>query len=487
MSSGFCVACYLRAAMAPTLAIGLALASATGVASAQDAPTAEPPTGEGSDPSTTAAPSSNDAGPSSTDPSPAESPLLNEPASSDASVSAAEDEAAALALAMAESSDAGDATDVDQTLNFYGFADFTLWMSLSDAQVGYPWTTFSIGNLNLYAGSELGDDWRWLSEVRFMYLPHGGATSLTSLETIDTTVIDYTDFGRTVRWGGISIERAYIEKTLHPLLTVRLGHFLTPYGIWNVDHGSPVIIPVTRPFIVGENLFPRTQTGIELYGTWNIDATQLGYHLTLSNGRGPVDAYQDFDHNKALGGRLFLRQDTSRGTLTLGASGYKGQYTELHAAFGVDDSGAFSTTYPIDAKRNEVSLAVDLKWEWQDLLVQAEAILNDATYVDGGRPASPNAALGGPPGFAADYRNRGYYGLLAYQTPFFGIMPYVFYEHYWQRAAATESKAWRGGLNIRPTPRVSIKAELVHATIVRGLGLDGTSLDVGIFQTAWSF
>jgi hypothetical protein len=468
MRSGYCLTCYPRA-MAPTLAIGLALSLAPAVVSAQDAPTAD------------------DGAPPSTDPNAADSPLLNEPSSTAASASAAEDEAAALALAMAESSDVGDATDVDQTLNFYGFADFTYFAGLSKVELGFPWKTFSIGNLNLYAGSELGGDWRWLSEVRFMYLPHGGATSLTSLETIDTTVIDYTDFGRTVRWGGVRIERAYVEKTFHALLTVRLGHFLTPYGIWNVDHGSPVIIPVTRPYIVGDALFPSAQTGIELYGTWNFDATQLGYHLTLSNGRGPVDTYQDFDDDKAIGGRLYLRQDGGFGTLTFGTSGYRGQYTELHAAFGVDDSGAFSTTYPIDAKRNEVSLAADLKWEWQDLLVQAEAILNDATYVDGGRPASPNAAFGGPPGFAADYRNRGYYGLIAYQTPFFGIMPYVFYEHYWQRSAAIEVDAWRGGLNIRPTPRVSVKGELVSAGFIRGLGLDGDRNQFFIFQTAWGF
>jgi hypothetical protein len=467
MKSGFCLD-HRRRAMAPTLAIGLALSLAPAVVSAQDAPTAD------------------DAAPPSLDPNAAESPLLNEPSSADASASTAEDEAAALALAMAESSDSSDTVDSEPTLNFYGFADFTFYVQLNEF-LGYPFTTFSIGNLNLYAGSELGGDWRWLSEVRFMYLPHGAAPSLTSLETIDTTVVDYTDFGRTVRWGGISIERVYVEKTIHPLLTVRLGHFLTPYGIWNVDHGSPVIVPVTRPYIVGENLFPRTQTGIELYGTWNIDATQLGYHLTLSNGRGPVDVYQDFDDNKALGGRLFLRQDGGFGTVTLGVSGYRGQYTELHAAIGVDASGAFSTTYPIDAKRDEVSLAADLKWEWNELLIQGEGIINEATYVDGGRPASPNAAFGGPPGFAADYRNRGFYALVAYQTPFFGIIPYVFHEHVWERSEAYEAKAWRGGLNIRPTPRVSVKAELVHAMIVRGFGVGGRSIDAAIFQTAWSF
>jgi hypothetical protein len=453
-------------AAAPALLLALALA--VRVASAQD-------------------PTADDAAPPSVDPGAAESPLLAEPSSTDASSSAADEEAAALAAAMAESSDSGDSTDIDQSLHFYGFADFTYYKSLSKVELGLPWETFYIGNLNLYAGSELGDDWRWLSEVRFMYLPHGGVASITSLESIDTTVVDYTDFGRTVRWGGIHIERAYVEKTLHPLLTVRLGHFLTPYGIWNVDHGSPVIIPVTRPYVVGDSLFPSAQTGIEVYGTWNVDATQLGYHLTLSNGRGPVDTHQDYDHNKAIGGRLYARQDTSFGTVTLGASGYRGKYTERQAGFALSPTGTPLTTYTTLVQRDELSLAADLKWEWNDLLIQGEAILNDVSHADGGRPLSSAAAFGGPPSFAADYRNRGYYALVAYQTPFFGIAPYVFYEHYWQRAEAVEVDAWRGGLNIRPTPRVSVKAEIVSAGFIRGLGLDGDRNQIFIFQTAWGF
>ena len=400
----------------------------------------------------------------------------------------ADDEAAALAAALAESSDSGDSVDDEPTLNFYGFADFTYFAGLSKVRIGLPWETFSIGNLNLYTGSELGSDWRWLSEVRFMYLPHGSTTSLTSTESINTTVIDYADFGRPVRWGGIRIERAYIEKTFHPLLTVRVGHFLTPYGIWNVDHGSPVIISVTRPYIVGDALLPQAQTGIELYGTWNVDATQLGYHLTLSNGRGPVDTHQDYDHNKAVGGRLYLRQDAARfGTLTLGTSGYRGKYTARHGEFALGADGAPATLFPTDAQYDELSLAADLKWEWEDLLVQAEAILNDASYTDGGRPAAATAAFGGPPGFAADFRNRGYYALVAYQTPFFGIMPYLFYEHYWQRSVALELDAWRGGLNIRPVPRVSVKLEILAARFIRGLGLDGYKNQIFLFQTAWSF
>src|SRR6185436_18919189 len=127
---------------------------------------------------------------------------------------------------------------------------FTYTLPLTDKSVLFPYDSFAVGHLNAYAGSELGDNWRWLSEVRFMYLPHGSVASADAYAGVartNTSVTDYTEQFRPVRWGGISIERAWLERTFHPLLSIRLGHFLTPYGIWNVDHGAPVIIPVTRP------------------------------------------------------------------------------------------------------------------------------------------------------------------------------------------------------------------------------------------------
>jgi hypothetical protein len=345
--------------------------------------------------------------------------------------------------------------------------------------------------LNLYAAADLGSGWRSLAEIRFMYLPNGttpASTTFPGPPRTDTTVADYTDLGRPVKWGGISIERAWLEHTFHPALTVRVGAFLTPYGIWNVDHGSPAIIGVRRPFIIGESLFPEHQTGVELYGNFNFGPSQVGYHLTLSNGRGPIDSYQDLDHNKAIGGRLYFKHDADWGTLTLGTSGYKGTYTDASDVFAPDSSGNFVITHPISAQYHESSLAADVKYEYAGLLVQSEAIMQGVAYPDDHRPPAFPVAFA-PPGFAPDYQRVGIYGLAGYRFPFLGIMPFFGGEHYdngYYAFTPASSAVW-GGLNVRPIARVVLKAQFTHSWFAAWQGADLGNFNGLDLQAAWSF
>ncbi len=417
------------------------------------------------------------------------------PAKADLDTDADAEAAAAAAAAAASSgggSGSGEAVD-DFKLNLYGFTDFTYSTTFGRFDYAPPHSSFYVGNLNLYAGADLGDNWRALSEIRFMYLPNGttptvqGATSAPA--RTDTTVADYTDLNRPVRWGGVAIQRAWLEHTFHPAFTLRVGQFLTPYGIWNVDHGTPVIIGVRRPFIVGESLFPTSQTGLEGYGAFNFGKSQIGYHVTLSNGRGPIDTYQDLDGNKAIGGRLFYKYDGDFGTITIGTSGYRGRYTDNHPSYSISPTGALVTTTVTTLQYEEFSLAADAKWEWGGLLVQSEAIMNEQKYSATGRP-SVFVADGGPPGFAPDARRWGVYGLAGYRTPWLGIMPFFGGEYYDVGAYTYTPPAaavW-GGLNSRPTPRVVLKAQFTHSWF----GGKFPGKDPGHFngldlQAAWSF
>ena len=194
--------------------------------------------------------------------------------------SAPADEAQVVALLGEATHDAP-----ESPIKIYGFADFTYggwtrtpgqWEGILNHNL-----SFYVGKLNVYMDSDLGSDWKSMVEVRFMFVPDGtpallnGNTGGPPAQLADpiassgrylVQASDYSDLDRPVPWGGINIERAYLEHTFSSYLKVRAGRFLTPWGIWNVDHGSPVIIGPVKPYVIGEQFFPEAQTGFELLG-----------------------------------------------------------------------------------------------------------------------------------------------------------------------------------------------------------------------------
>lgn len=380
------------------------------------------------------------------------------------------------------------------SLDLYGFVDFTYTKNLDKSDVIYDkfpgYGSFAVGNINLYAASNLSRNWRSLLEVRLLYLPHGADGPFStngSVARVDNNVGDYNDVQRPLRWGGIEIERVFLEYQATEWLAVQMGQWLTPYGIWNIDHGSPTVIPVRRPFVIGESLFPERQTGIEAHGAFLSGTTTLGYHLSLSNGKGPVDEYLDLDSNSALGGRLYLRS-TAVGTFTLGASTFYGKYTDRSKSYrpraGVTPT-VLEIVDPITVQYDELAFGADARWEHQGFLAQAEGIINQRNYVDPYRRSD-----GG--GIVADELNIGGYALLGYRTPFVGIMPYTMVEYYnfalntMLPPAVTTST----GLNIQPQPSVVFKLQYQYVQL--GNNTTSTELLRGTLhqvdaQAAWTF
>lgn len=396
-------------------------------------------------------------------------------------------EAAAQAAAMQEAGGAGSQAGGEPSrLSFYGFSDFTYTKPISALSFN-PDASFAVGNLNLYMGADLGRGWRSLVEVRFMYLPDGSRPLGVTAPATDTTASDYTNDYRPIKWGGINIQRAWVEWTLDKLLTVRLGQFLTPYGIWNVDHGSPVFIGVTKPYIVGQQFLPESQTGIEIYGTTDLRSTQLGYHLTLSNGRGPIETYQDLDSNKALGGRVFAKNESGLGTLSIGGSLYYGRYTDKITGSSIDpNTHTLTTVDSIITQYDELSLAADLKWQLAGLLVQGELIMNQVAYVNGGRPPYMSFS-GGPAGFTSDFSRWGGYGLVGYRLPFWGIMPFAELDYYKEGPASFVQRATdlELGVNVRITPSIVFKGQYSHVRV--HFFEANQPLQMARAQIAWSF
>ena len=386
-------------------------------------------------------------------------------------------------------------SDTQRKLDLYGFADFTYQRLLIDKDNvwnnTYPSVnSFAVGNFNLYLSSNLGDSWRALAEVRFMYLPNGATKpdGAGNVVRTDTTVLDYTGFSEPIRWGGIRIARIYVEHEFNGLLKLQVGQFLTPYGIWNVDHGSPTIIGIKKPFVVSNQLFPEQQVGLQLYGSYFLDPLEIGYHLTLSNGRGPVE-YQDFDDDKAFGGRLYVKTDVL-GSLTIGGSFYRGGYYDRSAKYVIRKQGStVDQEFTTISKYQELSLGADLKWEYKSLLVQGEAIMNEANFDEGARPRAQ--ALNPPQGFLPDYRRWGAYGLVGYRLPVVPLMPYVIVQHAYSpdSPSTPPATAYQIGVNYRPTAAVVVKLEYTdwHFSAPGSAGFGAYPLRILASQVAWAF
>jgi hypothetical protein len=460
------------------LAIGLGLAAVLpGGAAAQPPPAAVRPPA-----ASTPSPAASTPSPAPAEPTPSEAGPPS-PTAAAAPATAASEQSPEAAASDPPGSDAAAAVDpaadddvlaelgldpsatvpANDQLMIYGFADVGYHVSLTPygdviSNVLPKENHFGVGNLNVYLTKKLAEQWRILAEVHFTYAPNGTIEPDGTIS--QTRGTDPTDFGRDVSWGGIEIERVYIDYEAHPNLTVQVGSFLTPYGIWNVDHGSPTIIATSRPYVIGDQLLPERQTGLHLYGVKALAEYSLGYHATLSNGRGPYEAFRDLDNNKGVGGRLWFEAPWA-GTLRIGSSAYTGRFSDRESDVIVVEDGMPVNSTPAGIAYNEVGYAADVLWTRGGLHAQAEVIGRRIAYVDGARDSS-----GGGAGFAPDSTTFGIYGFVGYRLDrLWNVMPYVMAEHYEPptNAFVDKADAISAGLNFRPTPSVVLKVQYVDA------------------------
>lgn len=363
---------------------------------------------------------------------------------------------------------------IDNKLNIYGFTDFTYGVAdirkptalLDDAR------SFGVGNLNVYLSKNLTRRWRSLAEIRFLYSPNGSTNPDGTIT--NTTANDPANTFRPIEVGGIRIERVYLEYDLHPKLTIRAGHFLSPYGIWNIDHGSPVIIPTFRPYVIGEQFIPEHQTGIELFGSTYFGEYKLAYHATVSNGRHPAEATQDPDKKLAFGGRLALSAPVLGGALDVGVSGYMGRATALKTSI--------ADLAPVSY--DEVAYAADAVWKRDGFVLQGEIMAGARDFLVGRRPRIGT-------GFHPNGRDLGAYALTGYRFDrAWNVMPFAMYEYYKPHMGVLFAKMQEGsvGLNFRPTPTIVLKA-MASMGQTEGSGQYGELGRIYFYtgQAAWVF
>ncbi len=312
----------------------------------------------------------------------------------------------------------------EDKLKIYGFTDFGLqriFAKDSFDAVTDTETSFVIGNLNVYFDAQPIERWRTLFEIRFTNAPNGnlvlGPTGGTRTSTFQFD--PHAGVWDAPMWGGYTvIERAHTDYLASQYFNVRLGNFFSPVGIWNVDHGSPVLIPVTPPQIILQRLYPIRQTGLQFYGSAFAGAWELGYALTLTNGRQELSNF-DFDDDKALGGRLFARNEGDVRT-QIGVSFYGGNAEDKVVAFSATGVPSTSSTWEYD----EYMMGVDFSLDAGGTRIRTEALMQRQVY----EPGKREDAFGTIGAKAPDsYRYSGYL-VAAQQLPFLGLEPYLLLE-----------------------------------------------------------
>jgi hypothetical protein len=363
-----------------------------------------------------------------------------------ATATAAVDQAATQAAA---------AESTAQRFRIYGFTDAgfkkawihkpSQWNNIIDDE-----STFVIGNVNLYFDARPVDGFRALTEVRFTNYPNGVEFG-SSFERQNTTIYDTNSpTGRNrIAWGSIVLERAWVQWDHFDFLKVRAGYFLTPFGIWNVDHGTPTLIALAMPDFWAMEYFPIHQTGVEILGSVPVGAWELGYHATVSNGRSPTQ--QDATDLKAFGGRVFARlQDVT--SLTFGISGYADHYRETEKT--LVDVNPLRVTARETIAYDEYALGADFSLDSGPLRVRVESAMHRLAYDEGHRA---EYGITGSGAFKPDFYNYDLYGLVAYALPWAGLEPYVYSEHRWDESDSMQACSL--GLNIRFNEAAQLKLQ----------------------------
>lgn len=263
-----------------------------------------------------------------------------------------------LGLAAAIALSAGVATAQEQTFNVYGFADAAYTRtSINSNHFLYSYLDddldWGIKHFNLYFDYKPNSFTRALLEVGFIH-----SQSIADRVTDDRIIItNFTDIPAQLQailptMGFAStrtdtakfsddksipvpfIERAYFDVLLGSKVNFRLGRFITPAGIWNADHGSPVILPVKQPNQTSiVPIFPQYQDGISLFGNGYFGDHDYDYTLYVSTGSDPEKNNLRGIEDLSGGGHAGLRLDLPV-KVKLGVSGYSG-LTRTTKIYGV--------------------------------------------------------------------------------------------------------------------------------------------------------
>jgi len=393
-------------------------------------------------------------------------------------------------------------------------------------------STFWQSHLNLYIQYKSDDNWLAFSEVRICYAPTGmyqmtpndtdpGDTNpLTGLPTDPDYTVSYDTEGGLpaifafpantevadqyfyrYRYGSIFIERAYIEWNQFSFANLRFGRFITPFGIYSQDHASPALTGIRPPVLVSapesDYAMPNTQTGVELLGSLDlVSEIILEYAAFVGNGVSTSDSENDnFDKNKSVGGFInFILPQFSNISVEIGGSCYFGErsllfykYYSQNLSTDPETGQSYVTLSNLSngdrftAKQMEKTALAHFKAIIYDLplegvfTVQAEGMKQWIEPKDDTRIINPLTLI---PKEQGDWEYYTFYTQVEYQM--FGKLS-LYYRYDQDDVSSEEAQklVFRErlfvntvGVNFKPKPSISFKAEMLDANVVSKYGSD---------------
>ncbi|MGL1902288.1 MAG: hypothetical protein OCC49_09140 [Fibrobacterales bacterium] len=423
----------------------------------------------------------------------------------------------------------------DDKFKVYGFADFTFsqWMDLSDSSFlnafGEKAPSATLGNVNLYFDMKPNDFTRAFVEVNmnttvFNKGETGRVDTRVKVELPDGTPVAPEDLtkgtGTDTRGsttGGILLERAWFDLFLLEQVNLRVGKFITPAGIWNVDHGSPIITPVSQPnqtsFFA---IFPEAQAGLMVYGAKYIGDHELSYNVYTSAGRNDTKSIvgeaeiQEMEKlsDLAFGGHVAFAAEEIIDQLKVGASAYTGVLQDetriLENVVTVDATNPTGAPLirqyyydDVNYALREFCYGIDLKASHMNVNFQSEVNMRKVEVETGTNPGKSTDFLG-------------YYFLLSYDVAlldYLSVTPYAMWEHIgWEEPQNTPEfiglhttpiAGWDQyimGLNFALHTNYHVKIEYALgsleetdvATVAEAAVFDSDDMDFSVFQIQFS-
>ncbi len=404
------------------------------------------------------------------------------------------------------------------SLFFWGFYDLTFAKRIYEKGSLYNIYTFSgssfiLTGVNLYLKSQLTDTFSVLLETSVSFLPGVQDEELeyTGLESEyrrRNVLVTQPFTTEELSLGGIGIERLHLSWNPKDWFNVLAGRFLTPFGIWNIDHGSPVLLTILQPYFQMREMVVKAQTGMQIFGRFlPTSKIYLDYAITLSNGRGPTEAVFDLDENKAVGVRLHLTYDNMKVRFSAGGYGYVGTKTDRKKVVSITDNDKKPIRVDmVDVSRAwEYALTADAKLNLYGLMLQSEYVWRridfDVTYqmrsewvlLKGGTISDALAEEEQNMWFVPSYTGYSVYILLGYTLPLEKLIgavlitPYVYFERNasFDFIRFANLRFFRAGINMKPTTFLTLKLE--YAIQIAETDAYGTNINNVALQMAVTF